>query len=57
MLKTTLLAAAFALFSGLASLGLYGAALAPGAGAFDGYDHSFEATNVARGDSDVEAGY
>jgi hypothetical protein len=57
MLKTTLLAAAFALFSGLASLGLYGAALAPGAGAFDGYDHSFEATNVARCDSDVEAGY
>jgi hypothetical protein len=57
MLKTTLLAVTFALFTGLASLGMYGAALAPGAGAFDGYDHSFDAANVARGDGDVEAGY
>jgi hypothetical protein len=55
MLKTTLLAVTFALFAGLASLGMYGAALAPGAGALDGYDHSFDAANVARGD--VEAGY
>ena len=57
MLKTTLLAVTFALLTGLASLGMYGAALASGAGAFDGYDHSFDAANVARGDGDVEAGY
>ena len=57
MLKTTLLAVTLALFTGLASLGAYGAAVAPGAVAFDGYDHSFETANVARGDGDVEAGY
>jgi hypothetical protein len=57
MFKTTLLAVTFALFTGLASLGAYGAAVAPGTIAFDGYDHSFETANVTRADSDVEAGY
>jgi hypothetical protein len=57
MFRTTLLAVALALFTGLASLGAYGVVAAPGAAAFDGYDHSFETANVARGDGDVEAGY
>ena len=57
MFRTTLLAVTFALFTGLASLGVYGAAVAPGTIAVDGYDHSFETANVARADSDVEAGY
>ena len=57
MLKTTLLAFTFALFTGLASLGVYGATVAPGTMAFDGYDHSLDTAKVARADSDVEAGY
>jgi hypothetical protein len=57
MLKTTLLAFTFALFTGLASLGVYGATVAPAAGAFDGYDHSLDTAKVARGEGAAEAGY
>lgn len=57
MLRITVLAVTFALFTGLASLSVYGAAAAPGAVAFDGYDHSLDAASVARGDGGVEAGY
>jgi hypothetical protein len=57
MFKTTLLAFTVALFTGLASLGVYGAAVAPGAGAFDGYDHSLDTAQVARGEGAAEAGY
>jgi hypothetical protein len=49
-----LLAAAFVL---IASLAVYSGTVAPAAVAFDGYDHSFETANVARGDSDIEPGY
>jgi hypothetical protein len=49
-----LVVAAFAL---IASLAVYGVSGAPAAVAFDGYDHSFDAANVARGDAGVEPGY
>jgi hypothetical protein len=57
MFKTALLAFTFALFTGLASLGVYGATVAPGAGAFDGYDHSLDTAKVARGEGAAETGY
>jgi hypothetical protein len=49
-----LVIAAFVL---IASLAVYGVSGAPAAVAFDGYDHSFDTANVARGDGGVEPGY
>jgi hypothetical protein len=49
-----LVIAAFVL---IGSLAVYGVSVAPAAVAFDGYDHSFDTANDARGGRDVEPGY